>query len=1059
MSKPDNKTNNLRMQSGAASRAAHWTTLEEWRGDGDVARLRGEEFFEQPERYFAAEEAARLTGKRPGALLETADFVEMGVLNNGGPDGGFSRRDFLKLSAAAMAFATAGCALRPAEKIIPYIKAPEELVPGVANYYASTLSDAAGTGVLIKTREGRPIKIEGNPDHPLSQGKLTAAGQLSLFNLYDPDRLQGPVKLSGARSPALPILWPTADAEIAVALTAAAGRAALLTGTVHGPARTRIIREFQAAFPGTRHVQTDAWTQEATRAAQNRCYGAAVLPRYRFDKAEYVLSLGSDFLGGGYSALEWSVDFGKLRKVRDGKLSKVTVVEPFLTQTGANSDVRLRVRAADVIKVALAVANDLIAHDPTLKPLRGALSQYTPDAVERELNLPAGSITDIAHDLLLHRGESLVVAAENESLQIIANYLNSMCGNDGRTVDVSAPSLQSQGSHAELLALIADMHAGKIDVLIFYGTNPGYFLPETAGFAAALGKVKTVVSLADRVDETGRYAHYVLPGLHWLENWGDAQPRAGLYSLTQPAIYPLYDNRAAEDSLLAIAKAAGAGALGKFSGGWHEFVKDTWQTHVYDARRYDAAFEQFWNSALRDGVLDTADGQAAPSRFFKMEALLAVDVPGPAANGLELLVYPSPNLGDGAHANNAWLLECPDPVSRITWTNYASLSPATAERLGLREGDIVRLAADGTEIEAPVHIQPGDADETVSLQSGWGRTLAGKVGSRAGSNAFAFRRAENNRLRAAIACTITATGRREKLPCVQGHHYLEGRPIVADAALEDYLRDPQAGHPHKHAIHSLWPEHDYPGNRWGMSIDLASCNGCNACIAACQVENNIPVVGRDMIVRGREMHWIRVDRYYRGEPENPEVCFQPMLCQHCENAPCETVCPVVATVHNEEGLNQQIYNRCVGTRYCSNNCPYKVRRFNWAEYSFAAYDAHPLRLALNPDVTVREKGVMEKCTFCVQRIREGKVKAKQFGRDVADSDIRTACQQTCPTDAITFGNFNNPQSQVARNMADERSYRVLEELNVKPSVVYWTKLRNRPSLGDGGHHDGEGEHA
>jgi molybdopterin-containing oxidoreductase family iron-sulfur binding subunit len=1062
----------------------YWTSLEQLNGDPELERHKGEEFWDKPERFFDADKAAMEDGgKRPGPIMEAAGFVELGVLNNGGAQSDLSRRDFLKLSAAAMAFATAGCALRPTEKIIPYVKAPEEIVPGVANYYASTLLDAAGTGVLVKTREGRPIKIEGNPDHPLSQGKLTASGQLSIFNLYDPDRLTGPVKLTpGVRGPAQAIPWQTADAEIGKALAEAKGKVVLLTGTIHGPARVRLAQNFASAFPGGQHVMADAWSYEATRSAQEKCYGAAVLPRLRFDRAEYVLSLGMDFLGSGYSHLEWQVDFGKQRKIRDGKMAKLVVFEPFLSVTGSNSDERHRVRPADLPKIAMAIANQLLSQGhypegPDTASLRNAFAKYSASSVESETGLPSGTIQHVAQELWQNREQSLIVAGEAESLQIVANLLNSICGNDGRAVDgAMSPSRQSKGSINDMLDLIHDMNAGKVDALIIHGTNPAYWLSEPAGFAAAIKKVGTVISLSDRVDETANHAHYVLPGLHYLESWGDSEPQVGLYSLAQPAIYPLYDNRAVEDSLLAFMRASGkTGPLGSFTGGWHEYVMDTWKTQIYSSTRYLGTFDDFWNSALRDGVLNTITETGGDPRKFLPAAVQAVKMPQSGRSDLELVVYPSPIHGDGAFANNAWLLETPDPISHITWSNTASISPATARKLSLGEGDIVRLEVpyfgkesdiSGMElgyvaIEIPIHIQPGDTDGIVSIQSGWGRTHAGRIGNDVGANAFAFR-SLRTRFRpgggadCGVSCRIKATGKKEELANVQMHSSIEGRPILYEATLEEYKHDPAIGHPPLENPPSIWKPLDYPNNRWGMQIDLSSCIGCNACVVACQVENNIPVVGREEVSKGRVMHWIRIDRYYSGEPENPDVTFQPMLCQHCENAPCETVCPVIATLHDEEGLNVQVYNRCVGTRYCSNNCPYKVRRFNWHEFAFTAYDQHPLQLVLNPDVTVREKGVMEKCTFCWQRIRAGKDQAKRFGRTVRDEDIKTACQQTCPTDAITFGNMNNQESQVAVNMKDERSFHVLQELNTRSSIAYWTKIRNRPGSSP---HGSEGHHA
>ncbi|HEY3296406.1 MAG TPA: 4Fe-4S dicluster domain-containing protein [bacterium] len=995
------------------------------------------------ERLFDAVEMARHAGnKRPGAALEAAGFMEEALIENGGGKAELSRRDFLKLSSAAVAFATAGCALRPTEKVIPYVKAPEEVTPGVPNYYASTLLDAAGTGVLVKTREGRPIKIEGNPDHPLSQGRLTARGQASIFNLYDPDRLTAPVALvPGQRVAPAQIPWQTADQEIGKALAEANGRIVLLTGTMHGPARMKLIQDFLATFPGARHVMADAWTHEATRNAQEMCYGKAVLPSYHFDKADYVLDLGSDFMGSGYSALQWQVDFGKARKVHDGKINKLVTFEPFMSMTGANADERYRVHPAKMLVVARAIAQAISSGNGHLADAEG------------EAGLPAGTLERVVQDLKANAGKGIVIAPDDDTLQLIANQLNSQLGNEGMTIDgASAPSQQSQGSHKDLFTLINDMRAGKVDVLIISGTNPGYWLPAVAGFDQAVSKVKTVVSLSDRIDETAASARYVLPGLHYLESWADSEPQVGLYGLTQPAIYPLYDNRSTEDSLIYFAKAGAKTGLATFAGDWHAYLMDTWKTWVYTAGRYDGTFENFWNSALRNGVLDTRSAEAARPRALQPTAY-SVTSRQPAE--LELVVYPSPVHTDGHEANNAWLCECPDPVSKITWTNYASMSPVTGQKLGVLEGEMVRIEAQGMMIELPAHHQPGDVDGVISVQSGWGRTHAGKIGNGLGANGFFMRQPAGWSLKASgLACTLGKTGRMSEMANVQQHNATEDRPIIYEATVGDYQANPRSGHPDEETPRSLWKPWDYPGNRWGMRIDLSSCIGCHACTLACQVENNIPVVGAEETKRGRVMHWIRVDRYYSGDAANPDVVFQPMLCQHCENAPCETVCPVIATLHDNEGLNVQVYNRCVGTRYCSNNCPYKVRRFNWHEFSKAAYEQQPLKLALNPDVTVREKGVMEKCTFCFQRIRQAKQRAKDFGREVQDSDLKTACQQTCPTDAIVFGNFNNPDSQVSQEMRDERSYRVLEELDTRPSIAYWTKLRNRPGHGKKAGHEG-----
>jgi MoCo/4Fe-4S cofactor protein with predicted Tat translocation signal len=1049
----------------------HWTTLGELHGDEKALAVKHSEFYSKPEEFFQNEQNKKfsLTGDA-NIISEAAGFVELKVKENG-EDNGFSRRDFLKLSGAAMVFATAGCGLRPAEKIIPYINQPEEIMLGVPNYYASASGSAAGNGVLIKTREGRPIKIEGNPNHPLSHGKLDARGQYDIFNLYDPDRLTGPVKMVGGQ-PAV-ISWGAADGEIAEALKASRGRIAVLTGTVHGPARQKVIADFCESF-GAMHFSYDAWSCETTRKAQEISYGAAALPSYHFDKAEYVLCLEADPLGTGYSSLEWQTAFGKLRHVKDHKLNKLVSVDCTTSFTASNADERVRVKPGMSLSVALAIANTLAVAGRSVVELDGgimsAVSRSSAAQIEGQLNLEQGTIAKIANDLWQAKGKSIVFGGESLDLQLAAALLNAMLGNDGVTVDGNgAPSQQATGSLVGLMDLIGRMNGGQIDVLITYGTNPGYTLPEAAGFANALKNVKTKVHLGDRGDETGRLADYLLPGLHWLENWGDAEPQVGLYSVIQPTVMPLHDCRGAEESLIKFAQTAGVDGLGKVEGGWHDYLMNVWREKVYNPAIFAAGdFTTFWQGTLRDGYVDLR--KAPTARTYSSAGLAELRAPRESTE-LQLVVMPSPWLTDDGNTNNAWLLELPHPVGRVNWTNYANLAPKTASALGLRDGDYVKLSVGDQTIEVPVHVQPGDVANVLTIESGWGRRNVGRVGNHVGGNAFALCSIMNGLLTTAgETVVIEKTGKWERLPDVQGHNYTEGRPIVAEAPFEAYLNNPEAGHWHEHELFSLYPEWEYKGNKWGMVIDQTACIGCNACIAACSVENNIPVVGVDQIRKGREMHWIRIDRYYSGDENDPEFTYQPMLCQHCDNASCETVCPVVATIHSEEGLNLQVYNRCVGTRYCSNNCPYKVRRFNWHEFTFAAYEPHPLNLALNPEVTVREKGVMEKCTFCTQRIREGKEKAKQFNRPVLDSDVKTACQQTCPTNAITFGNTNNPESQVSQMRKDPRAYTVIAEVNTRPQVTYYTKLRNRAarktdlyleSHGGGGHgetHAEEGGH-
>ncbi|HXF48409.1 MAG TPA: TAT-variant-translocated molybdopterin oxidoreductase [Verrucomicrobiae bacterium] len=1026
------------MSENGHKKLRYWVSLEDFSSDPAVEKARQEEFFSKPE-----------------TVMDELD-------KNGSA---FSRRDMLKLAGVAAVFAAAGCARKPVEKLIPYVNQPEEIIPGVPVWYASTCGEcAAGCGVLVKTREGRPIKMEGNPDHPLNAGKLCATGQASVLNLYDPDRLRGPVKLSRPGGMKQEVSWGQADSDISQSLKTAGGKVRLLTGTIHGPARRRLIADFLNAFPGTRHITYDAISEEEIRVSQGICYGESILPRYRFDKAEVLVLLAGDPLAGSHSPVEFARGFAAGRKIKDGSMSKVISFEPILSLTGSSADVHYQVKPEDLVKVALGLANELVviqgksafAGNGTVV---SALRPYSAATVEKEVGLPEGSIKATVSELWKARGKSLVYAAGMVSkdrsaveLQIAVNFLNSALENEGVTVDGAlSSSNQSQSSFGDVLDLIANMKAGKIEVLVMAGVNPVYSLPPSAGFAEALRSVKKVVYLGDRVDETGELCDYVLPTTHPLESWGDAEPQKGVFGLMQPAIGKIFDSRSFEDSLLSFARGAKAGSLGVSNETFAGYLKSVWQKEIYARYNLAGTFDDFWKNGLRRGVFSARNEDAtATPRRFKIESLAQIGRPAKVDTRHRLVLWANGLQYDGRHQNNAWLLETPDPVSKITWDNFVSVAPKTADELGLKESDVVKLSASGVEAEIPVHIQPGLHPAVLAVAVGWGRKRAGRYGDGVGVNGFGWGKIQKNRLlTAALPVEISKTGKSHPLACVQLHHLIEHRPIVQEASLEEYRKDPKAGH-FEHPLFerqpSMWKPHEYKAEKWGMAIDLNACIGCNACVVACQSENNIPAVGKDQVLRGREMHWMRIDRYYSGEPENPEVVHQPMLCQHCDNAPCETVCPTLATTHSADGLNQQIYNRCVGTRYCSNNCPYKVRRFNFFQYTHF-YDEpgqSPLELVLNPDVTVRTRGIMEKCTFCVQRIREGRERAKELGKKLSDGDIVTACQQTCPGEAIVFGDLNDPESRAHKlSVREERGYKVIDMLNTQPAITYLTKIRNR----------------
>ncbi len=951
---------------------------------------------------------------------------------------GVDRREFLKLMGASLMMASlAGCSRRPVEKIVPYLNKPEEITPGVANWYASTCGECpAACGILAKTREGRPIKLEGNPDHPMNQGGLCARGQASLLNLYDPDRLKGPVRQAGKNGGKNweGVDWAEADREIGAILKAIGekkGSIRLLTGEIGSPSTARLIQEFLGRFADAKHIVFEPLSAEELARAQELCYGEKVIPRYLLEKAELVVSFGADFLDTWISPVEFTKDFSKNRRLEKGRMSRFVCFESVPTATGSAADLHIPVRPGDEIQIALGLAHAIADNPSSL------------ETVAEETGVDIQILRRLVKDLLAHKGRSLVLgggfAMKGEggvALHAAANYLNHLLENDGATLDAkNSPSYQSHSSRSELLSLIQEMKEGKVDLLLIHKTNPVYALPESVGFAKGLQQVPHIVSFADRVDETTLMAHWVLPTPHYLESWGDAEPQRGLFSLQQPAIAPLYDTRAFEETLLGWTTDNGQRTTDQKQG-WHGYLKKYWEENIYKKYGIVSSFITFWETSLRNGVFDSRKSlNGHPPRPFNINVLSSLQVHSPQSivHSPILVLHPTIPHYDGRSANNSWLMELPDPVTKITWNNYVSLSPAKAKDLKIREGDVLKIKTKEFEAELIAHLQPGLHPEALAVPLGFGRTQAGSVANGIGVNAFQF----GSFIQEA---SVEKTGKWESLATTQKHHDMQGRPIIKEATFEEYQKNPKAGNEENLHLPSMWSGHKYEGYRWGMAIDLSACTGCSACMIACQAENNIAVVGEKQVKKGREMHWIRIDRYYSGSEENPEVAHQPMLCQHCENAPCETVCPVLATVHNEEGLNVQVYNRCVATRYCSNNCPYKVRRFNWFEYLWKTQT--PLAMVLNPDVTVREKGVMEKCTFCVQRIQEGKDKAKDFGRKVQDGEIKTACQQSCPAEAIVFGDLNDPESKVSKLRKDPRGYHVLDDLNTRPAVTYLTKVRN-----------------
>jgi len=916
----------------------------------------------------------------------------------------FSRRDFLKMMGFSVAGVLTACSRMPVEKAIPYMVQPENIVPGKAYWYASTCgSCTARCGILVKNREGRPIKIEGNAESPLNKGGLCASGQAGLLELYDSGRLQQPL-INKTKS-------SYADADLKIKqILGEGGEVRYLSNTITSPTLRNTINNFLSTYNG-KHIEYDPVSASALVRANK------VLPQYRFDQAHVIVSLGADFLGAWISPVSFSKQYIKNRKLKSNKssMSRHYQIESRLSLTGSNADERVSVKPSEIPLYTAAILH--------------GLQKKTGGASNGQIKVTHSKLVDnIIRDLLANRGKSLVVSASNDiNEQLAVAKINSILGNYEKTLLLSRPSYQRRGNDLEFAALTSELKRGVVNTLVIQGTNPVYDHPNKE-FKAALKKVKNVIFLDSYANETSDFAQVVIPTPHYLESWGDDMPVLGLYHLSQPVINPVYKTRPLIDTLYQW--------MGKNITA-ENAIKNYWRTNVMPKQSKHLVFSSFWKKSLHDGFASLNESNPISLSY---DANISKLVSKSKGKGLEISFYESVALRNGSHANNPWLQELPHPISKITWDNYANISPSDAKKYNLKSGDVVSLKTNHGTVKIPVYVQPGQAVGSLSIAIGYGRTKAGKVGNGVGVNVYP--------ISLATVATLTKTIEHVNLAQTQTHFKTLGRPILKETTLDAYHKDPSAGNHGHHDLVMLWDQHKNKGNSWGMAIDLNACTGCSACLVGCQSENNVPVVGREEVLNRREMHWLRIDRYYTGDENNPDVAFQPMMCQHCANAPCESVCPVLATVHSSDGLNQQVYNRCVGTRYCANNCPYKVRRFNWFDYAnnkqFDYYmNNNTGRLVLNPDVVVRSRGVMEKCSLCVQRIQEAKLEAKKAGIKVPDN-IQPACQQSCPTDAIVFGDMNDPKSRLSKMIkTNKRRYRVLDEINVKPAVNYLTKVRNK----------------
>jgi molybdopterin-containing oxidoreductase family iron-sulfur binding subunit len=994
-----------------------------------------------------------------------------------------TRRQFLVLMGASLALAgVAGCSTQPAprEKIMPYVRQPEELVPGRALYFATAYTLAGyATGLLVESHEGRPTKIEGNPDHPASLGATDAITQASILNLYDPDRSKTVTFLGR------PSAWNEALSALRSQMeklrpNKGAGLR-LLTEAVSSPTLADQIDKLLQEFPEAKWYQYEPAVGDGAREGGQRAFGSPVSVRYDFKAADVVLSLDADFVASGPGSVRYSRDFNDRRRVRTKQapldkttLNRLYVVESTLTCTGAVAEHRLPLKASQIEAFGRALAAKL---ELAGVPAAGEL----PEAARKWLD-------PLAKDLKAHAGRCLVVVGDGQpaSLHALAHALNDKLGNAGKTVTYADPvEVRPADRGAGLRELVKDMGERRVEALILFGVNPVFTAPVDLEFEKHLANVPYSLHLGLHLDETAVRCQWHVPESHYLEAWGDARAYDGTVSIVQPLINPLYNSRSQIEMLAAFTEQPDRLA--------HDLVRDYWRRQQQKAGG-SGSFETFWQKALQDGVVP---GTALPAKNVMLRPDWAKEEASPGkSSGLEIVFRPDPTLFDGRFANNGWLQELPKPLTHLTWDNAALVSPTTARKLGLtlppdntiggRPGwnggergqalvNVVELKYRDRTMRAPAFVMPGQADDVITVHLGHGRTRAGRVGTGTGFNAYRLRTTDAPWFDGGLE--VRKTTEPYTLASTQMHFGMEERAPVRSTNLENFKKNPRfakvltAGKAEKEEIHelmpgpegaeareqekerpqgdrrlhplTLYPPFPYDDYKWGMAIDLTTCTGCSACVAACQAENNIPVVGKTEVTRGREMHWLRIDRYFEGDPadaEHLQAHFQPVPCMQCENAPCELVCPVNATVHSHDGLNDMVYNRCVGTRYCSNNCPYKVRRFNFLAY--ADFATASLKLLNNPDVTVRSRGVMEKCTYCVQRIRRAQIEAEKERRPIADQEVLTACQAVCPARAITFGNLNDKKSEVYRWKEEPTNYGLLEGLNTFPRTTYLAAVRN-----------------
>lgn len=1004
------------------------------------------------------------------------------------------RRDFLKFLGFSVAAATLAACEAPVTKAIPYVNKPEDVTPGLANWYASTYYDGNSyASILVKTREGRPIHIKGNRDFGITAGAITPEIAASVLSLYDGERLKNPLK-NGAET-----TWSEVDGDIRKALQAIKsknGKVAIVSNTIISPSSLAVIEDFTAEFGNVEHIQYDAVSYNGIRQANKESFGVEAIPSYDFSKADTIVSVGADFLNGWLLSNTYSVAYGSNRKPENGKMSKHFQFEANMSLAGANADYRGMVKPSQYASVLAAIAEGVGA---------GSVSGIDTTAVK-----DMEAVKEAIASLKANKGKSLVICgSNNKALQIITNKINHALGNYDTTINLNNPIAMFKSEETKMMSFVKDVMAGKgPDAVIFYGTNPVYTTPKGAQLAEAIAKVGLSISLASWNDETASRCQYVCPDHHALESWNDYAPVKNHYGLAQPMIKPIHNTAAAQESFLVWAGIANR--KGRESKVYYDYIRNVWQEQGFARQTEFADFHTFWSKSVHDSAMTIPADAATTPEFLASLNELSASLPK-ISGDVEVVLYTKSSMGIGLQAGNPWLQEMPDTLSKVTWDNYITMNYAEAKANGYNivmdqenGASLATVTVGDVTMQLPVMPTPGQTAGTIGIALGYGRGENGEAIGKAayrtkeyggyemegdkripiGKNAFRLINTSAGYMAYENAGSVKNDGGNYPIAATQFQLTAMGRTsIVKETTFDIFNKKDSTAYnpPHMLMTHhgpehvskfDLWQSHpvEHVGHRWALSIDLNSCLGCGTCLIACQSENNVPVVGKDEVRRGREMAWLRIDRYYKSEDElavgtkkedfsytgleknieeNPTVVFMPMMCQHCNHAPCETVCPVAATNHSNEGLNQMAYNRCIGTRYCANNCPYKVRRFNW--FNYPAYkkftEVNPAqddlgRMVLNPDVTVRTRGVMEKCSLCVQKIQEGKLVAKSEGRPVVDGDVSVACADACPTNAIVMGDWNDTESAVRKASEGDRAYQALEEIGVKPNVWYQVKVRN-----------------